>query len=62
MKVTIDATLHFVGEKSSQPTAIEIVGADEEDLDDGMILLVAEEVSVELRASDLRRALRVFVP
>jgi hypothetical protein len=64
MKVTIEGTASFhvdtgVGDDLSE-VEVTIVGAPDEDLDDGQVLIIHPKFSLELNLRELERALRPF--
>jgi len=61
MKVIIDCELHLLGDEDGQlARKLEVIGAPDEDLEDGYVMLVTPEASIAVLGSDLRRALKVF--
>jgi hypothetical protein len=60
MKVIIDCELHLQDSNSCIGRKLEIVGAPDEELQRGMVLLSTPEAALEVSASELRRALEAF--
>lgn len=62
MKVTIEGKACFNGGEGDddREVPVEIVGAPDEDLDSGQVLLIHPKFSLELNRRELERALRPF--
>lgn len=60
MKVIVDCELHLLDDEEPHDRKLEVIGAPDEDLDDGYVMLVTPEASIAVLGSDLRRALRAF--
>ena len=62
MKVIFDCELHLLGDEDGEDLdrKLEVIGAPDEDLEEGYVMLVTPEASICVLASDLRRALKVF--
>lgn len=62
MKVTIEGKACFNGGEGddAHDVPVTIVGAPDEDLDDGQVLICHPKFSIELNLRELERALRPF--